>query len=164
MENLLKIDNPSNGEKQEFGLIEVYPFLHYQNDQDINQRDLKRLFQLSLDSNLCVITIHVRSEEAQKEISSYLIGHGFDDINELDGDVIGLTATRSGRNEKAAKMRQYYTLGDDVKMMLTRSSLSIRVKFPTEELGHFKEVIKCLRYKKNYRNKWLNGKGEFIIK
>ena len=29
MENLLKIDNPVNGEKQEFGLIEVYPFLSY---------------------------------------------------------------------------------------------------------------------------------------
>ena len=164
MENLLKIDNPTNGEKQEFGLIEVYPFLHYQNDSDINQKDIKRIFELSLDPNVCIVNIHVRSEEAQKEIADYLIGHGFDDLAELNGDVIGLTATRSGRDEKAAKTRQYYTLGDDVKMMLTKSSLSIRVKFSTTELDRFKEVIKCLRYKKNYRNKWLGKDGEYIVK
>ncbi len=164
MENLLKIDNLINGEKQEFGLIEVYPFLHYQNDSDINQEDLKRIFEFSLDPNLCMVNIHVRSEEAQKEIADYLIGHEFDDIEELSGNVIGMTATKSGRDVEAAKNRQYYTLGDDVKMMLTRSNLSIRVKFHINRLGHFKECIKCLRYKKNYRNKWIGKGEEYIVK
>lgn len=165
MEKLLKVDNYTEGEKQDFGLIEVYPYLHYRNDVETNELDMEKIFEISLDPNTCVLMIHVRSREAQEEIGSYLIGHGFENIKEVEGNVFGITECRISRDKNIKKAsepknRRYFKAGESTEMLMTKSSLGIRVSFGREELERFKEIIKCLRHKKNYRNRWIDDKAE----
>lgn len=164
---LLKVDNYEEGEKQDFSLIEVYPYLHYRNDEDTNEIDTQKCFELSKDRNKCVLVIHVRSREAQKEIMSYLVGHEFEDVKAVEGNVLGITECKLQRDAykvKELENRKYFNVNDHSKMLLTKSSLGIRVKVDTDEFPRFKEVIKCLRYKRSYRNKWLDDEKEYIIK
>ena len=147
MEQYLTVGNCKPGEEKTFSLIEVYPYMHY--DSNHTEDDLNRAFQFSLDPKRCSYNIHVRSKEAQEEVTSFLIGYGFENVKQLEGDVLGQVES--------------VTKNDTLKFMMSYSSLSVRVSFSTERFEEFKLVIKKLREKRAYRNKWLSGEN-YVIK
>ena len=78
MEQYLTVGNCKPGEEKTFSLIEVYPYMHY--DSNHTEDDLNRAFQFSLDPKRCSYNIHVRSKEAQEEVTNFLIGYGFENV------------------------------------------------------------------------------------
>lgn len=169
---LVKLDPYKEGEDEHFSIIEVFPYLHYENNEQQIREDENKLFQYSLDPDVGVVNIHVRSREAQNEVSSFLIGHGFDEVELLEGSNVLLTECQDlvekdepGEIIEEPRTRRYYTINEEQeeKYLMSRSSLSIRVSFAIEELTLLKEVIKKLRAKRNYRNKWIEG-NQYLIK
>ena len=164
MEQYLTVGNCKPGEEKTFSLIEVYPYMHY--DSNHTEDDLNRAFQFSLDPKRCSYNIHVRSKEAQEEVTNFRIGYGFENVKQLEGDVLGQVESVKHDEElgdAAPRNRVYLTKNDTLKFMMSYSSLSVRVSFSTERFEEFKLVIKKLREKRAYRNKWLSGKN-YVIK
>lgn len=164
MKQYLTVGNCKPGEEKTFSLIEVYPYMHY--DSNHTEDDLNRAFQFTLDSNKCSYNIHVRSKEAQEEVTNFLIGYGFEDVKQLEGNVLGQVESVKHDEELSdatPKSRVYLTKRDTVGFMMSYSSLSVRVSFDTERFEEFKSVIKKLREKRAYRNKWLSGEN-YVIK
>ena len=94
------------------------------------------------------------------------IGYGFENVKQLEGDVLGQVESVKHDEElgdAAPRNRVYLTKNDTLKFMMSYSSLSVRVSFSTERFEEFKLVIKKLREKRAYRNKWLSGKN-YVIK
>ena len=170
-QQLVTLDEYREGEEQSFSVIEIFPYLHYENDEVTNELDMYNIFQFSLDPNTVCLNIHVRSEEAQEEVCSYLSGHGFENVKCLKGNVIGMTECRPkevGDDDEIIgepKSRNYYTIYEEniANWLLSKSSLSIRVAFEAELLGEFKNVIRKLRDKRSYRNKWVD-ENHYVIK
>lgn len=173
-EDYLYLSDYREGEEKDFSIIEVYPHLNYWNTYDCLDQDRKRLFEASLNPNLCCVNIHVRSQEAQKEICSYLIGKGYE-AEPVQGNVLGMHVCQRKSTDiqegdeplESPRNRSYYNLDqkDEIeKFLMSKSNLSVSVKFKTDELIEFKKAIKNLRSKKLYRNKWSYKTNCFIIK
>lgn len=173
MENsVVSLGNYAKGEEKAFSIIEAYPYLSYGEGQESNENDLSKLFQVSLDSKQALVNIHVRSREAQNEVSSFLIGHGFDELKCLEGEYPGMTECIKPVEDldedeilEEPRGRRYYTEASKVEdLHMSRSTLSISVSFDVERLVEFKRTLKKLRREKSYRNKWLMESGQYMIK
>jgi len=168
--NYLTLDDYRENEEKEFSVIEVYPYLNYEETEEFNEKDLSNLFQVSLNSDICCLNIHVRSQQAQREITSYLIGKGFDNVQCTSGNSIGLLECVQlidhDEDEILEQPRYRRYFNSDCKkeeFLLTKSSLLVHVQFRPERLSEFKQVIKSLREKKSFRNRWRIG-DNYIIK
>ena len=172
-EDYLYLGDYRSGEEKDFSIIEVYPHLNYWNTEECLDQDKKRLFEASLSSTTACVNIHVRSREAQDEISSYLIGMGYD-VQRLEGNVLGMNVCQrkpkleeGEKSLESPRYRSYYNLdqrNEIEKFLMYRSNLSVSVRFKTDELVEFKKAIKNLRRKKLYRNKWSYKSNCFVIK
>lgn len=173
MENpIVSLGGYTKGEEETFSIIEAYPYLSYEEGEKCNEDDLARLFQVSLDPDHAQINIHVRSKEAQNEVESFLIGHGFDEVQCLEGKYPGMTECIKVVDDleedeviEEPRRRRYYTEESKVEeFLMSGSSLSISVSFEVGRLVEFKRVLKKLRRDRLYRNKWLMESGQYMIK
>lgn len=166
MNNFIKVDDYKEKEKEEFSVIEVYPFLNYGITKDCIKQDKKSLFDFSLDQKWGQVVIHTRSVMAQLEIYGYFIGKGFDDTNLVEGNVRGMiTPTReTGNNHNQPIDREYFTINSNItQYLLSDSTVGVRVSFNIDRLPEFKKVLRELRDKLQYRNRYKEG-DHFIIK
>lgn len=147
MENFITVEK-----KEQFSLIEVYPYLHFDNEC---KEDEEILFQESLDSRNFKVEIQTRSFEALGDISSWLEGYGFDNLS------YGSNNTRIA----APSHRQYYIKGKSnaVDFLVYKEKLSVVVKFEAPRLSYFKSILKKFSDKMGYGNMWREG-DHFVIK
>ena len=166
---LIKVDNnQENQDENYFSLIEVYPYLHYETTEEDTEKDLSSLFQVSLDNERCVLCIHVRSVNAQKEIASFLIGKGFENVEERKGNVVECVIRKDKEGDDIMNpiQRRYFStenINYDA-LIASTSDLTVVVEFESEKLNEFKGVIRSLRQKRMYRNKWITDENNYIIK
>lgn len=168
--NYLTLDGYRENEEKEFSVIEVYPYLNYEETEEFNEIDLNNLFQISLNPEVCCINVHVGSQQAQKEISSYLIGRGFDNVYCTSGNSVGLVECiqlidhdEDEIPEQPRNRRYFNSDSKEEEFLLTKSSLLVHVCFHPGKLSEFKQVIKSLREKRFFRNRWKIG-DNYIIK
>lgn len=169
MEDLFKVDKQKVAQDEDgnFSLIEVYPYLHYGNSGQERELDFSKIFQFSLNRRVSVLDIHVRSLEAQEEVFSYLIGKGFDNIKKKKGTIECINKKdKDGELIDNPRTRRYFDENriDYTEISVSNSDLVVQVKFEMKKLGYFKKVIKELRKDKQYRNKWVTGDNNYIIK
>ena len=144
MKNFITVEK-----KEQFSLIEVYPYLHF---EDNCKEDEDALFQESLDSRYFKLEIQTRSFEALGDVSSWLEGYGFDNLTFKDG-------------AKVPSTRQYYIEGvsSATDFLVCKEKLSVVVKFESRRLDYLKTVLKRFLEKKGYGNMWIEG-DHFVIK
>lgn len=166
MNNFIKVDNYKEKEKREFSVIEVYPFLNYEITRGCIEQDKKSLFDFSLDREYGQVVIHTRSVVAQLEIYGYFIGKGFDNVNLVEGNVRGMiTPTReTGSNHNQPINREYFTVDSNIaQYLLSDSTVGISISFEIGRLLEFKKILRELRDKLQYRNRY-KEEDHFIIK
>lgn len=164
MNDFIRVDNYKKKEKKEFSVIEVYPFLSYGITKDCINQDKKSLFDFSLDREYGQVVIHTRSVVAQLEIYGYFIGKGFDNSSLVEGNVRGMiTPTRKTESNQPIS-REYFTINSNItQYLLSDSTVGIRVSFKINRLLEFKKVLRELRDKLQYRNRYKED-DHFVIK
>lgn len=147
MENFITVEK-----NERFSLIEVYPYLHFEDDC---KEDEDALFQESLDSNNFKVEIQTRSFEALGELTSWLEGYGFDN----------LSFGSNNKKSAAPSHRQYYFKGKTsaVDFLVYREKLNVIVKFEAGRLSYFKTILKKFSDRMGYGNMWKEG-DHFVIK
>lgn len=146
MDNFITVEK-----KDQFSLIEVYPYLHF---EDECKEDEEALFQESLDSENFKVEIQTRSFEALGEVSSWLEGYGFEDLIFTYNSKVDVPVNR-----------QYYIKGvsNAADFLVYKEKLNVVVKFEARRLPYLKQVLKKFSEKMKYGNIWREG-DHFIIK
>ena len=150
-------------DKEEFSVIQVYPYLTSGLTEEELESDRTELINFGHSLEIAESFIHVRSKEAMKDIEDTLRKYGFERLKETGRKCYGLANYR-GSKEMVGTQRKYYKPSDSEKVLLSET-LTVLVKYPISELSRFKEVIMRLS-EKDYRNMWSLNKErtKFLIK
>lgn len=146
--------------KDPFSIIEVLPKLNY--DGNKLEEDKKNAIEESHSEKYCNFKIIVRSLEAREELTSYLLGKGFETSYLSDCKIKIANHTELG---EVYKFRKYYKVDEQnniASILLDKSGLAVNVFVKIEELSEFRKAIIDLQ-EREYRNVWKLDEGKVII-